>query len=71
MGLPEKYNLYYEGRPKLWSFFLILVERKGEKNMETINRATYYPPVDYDAYDEHELDMYYIGDNYGINYGEE
>ena len=39
--------------------------------MENINGATYYPPVDYDAYDEHELDMYFIGDNYGLNYGEE
>ena len=39
--------------------------------MEIINGATYYPPVDYDAYDEHELDMYYIGDNYGLEYGEE
>lgn len=39
--------------------------------METINGATYYPPVDHDAYDEHELDMYFIGDNYGLNYGEE
>ena len=39
--------------------------------METINGAAYYPPVDYDAYDEHELDMYYIGDNYGLKYGEE
>ena len=29
------------------------------------NGAEYYPPVDYDAYDEHELDMYYLGDNYG------
>lgn len=37
--------------------------------METINGATYYPPVNHDAYDEHELDMYFIGDNYGINYG--
>ena len=39
--------------------------------METINGATYYPPVDYAASDEHELDMYYIGDNYGLKYGEE
>lgn len=23
----------------------------------------YYPPVSYDAYDEHENDMYYIGDS--------
>ena len=39
--------------------------------MEAINGATYYPPVDHDAYDEHELDMYFIGDNYGLNYGKE
>ena len=39
--------------------------------METINEATYYPPVDHDAYDEHELDMYFIGDNYGLEHGEE
>lgn len=25
----------------------------------------YYPPVDSCSYDEHELDMYFIGDNYG------
>lgn len=23
----------------------------------------YYPPVNYDDYDEHENDMYYIGDS--------
>ena len=39
--------------------------------MDTIYGAIYYPPVDHDAYDEHELDMYYIGDNYGLEYGEE
>lgn len=25
----------------------------------------YYPPIDSCSYDEHELDMYFIGDNYG------
>ena len=70
-GVAKSTIYIMEGRPKLWSFFLILVEQKRRKNMETINGATYYPPVDYDAYDEHELDMYYIGDNYGLEYGEE
>ena len=27
--------------------------------------AKYYPPIDSCAYEEHELDMYFIGDNYG------
>ena len=62
------------------SFLFIFMRERGDdmllrserrKNMETINGATYYPPVDHDAYDEHELDMYFIGDNYGLNYGEE
>ena len=70
-GVAKSTIYIMEGRPKLWSFFLILVEQKRRKNMETINGATYYPPVDYDAYDEHELDMYFIGDNYGLEYGEE
>ena len=26
----------------------------------------YEPPVDYDAYDEYELSVYYIGDNLGM-----
>lgn len=25
----------------------------------------YYPPIDSCGYDEYELDMYFIGDNYG------
>ena len=25
----------------------------------------YYPPIDSCSYDEYELDMYFIGDNYG------
>ena len=43
-------------------------ELKGEK-MEKIYsyvlcaETEYYPPVSYDAYDEHENDMYYIGDS--------
>ena len=27
--------------------------------------AQYCPPVDSCSYDEHELDMYFIGDDYG------
>ena len=49
----------------------VLLRSERKKNMETINGATYSPPVDHDAYDEHELDMYFIGDNYGLNYGKE
>jgi hypothetical protein len=37
--------------------------------METMiingKEAEYYPPVNSCAYDEHENDMYFIGDNYG------
>lgn len=29
----------------------------------------YYPPVGSCDYDEHELDMYYIGDGEGEKYG--
>lgn len=58
--------LFNFGRNAITTF-----SHERRKNMETINGATYYPPVDHDAYDEHELDMYFIGDNYGINYGEE
>ena len=29
------------------------------------NCVEYYPPINHDAYDEHENDMYFIGDNYG------
>ena len=57
--------------PEGKNYICVSAKTERRKNMETINRATYYPPVDYDAYDEHELDMYYIGDNYGLEYGEE
>ena len=30
----------------------------------------YYPPVGSCDYDEHELDMYYLGDSVGETYGE-
>lgn len=29
------------------------------------NDVEYYPPINHDAYDEHENGMYFIGDNYG------
>lgn len=29
------------------------------------NGAEYYPPIDSCAYDTHENDMYFLGDNYG------
>lgn len=44
---------------------------KGETNMfsnipEILeNGAEYYPPINSCAYDEHELDMYFIDDHYG------
>lgn len=28
------------------------------------NGAEYYPPINSCAYDEHENDMYFLGDNY-------
>lgn len=35
-------------------------------NPEILEDGTkYYPPIDSYSYDEHELDMYFIGDNYG------
>lgn len=71
MGLRVKHKLCYERKTRVVVFLFNFGRTKRRKNMETINGATYYPPVDHDAYDEHELDMYFIGDNYGINYGEE
>ena len=47
------------------------IRSKGEKVMfyndpEILEDGTkYYPPIDSCSYDEHELDMYFIGDNYG------
>ena len=47
------------------------IHSKGEKvmfynNPEILEDDTkYYPPIDSCSYDEHELDMYFIGDNYG------
>ena len=29
------------------------------------NGVEYYPPINHDAYDEHQNEMYFIGDNYG------
>ena len=35
-------------------------------NPEILEDGTeYYPPINSCSYDEHELDMYFIGDNYG------
>ncbi len=37
-----------------------------DNNPEILEDGTkYYPPIDSCSYDEHELDMYFIGDNYG------
>lgn len=36
---------------------------------KTMEEAKYYPPVGSCEYDEHEGDMYYIGDNEGKNNG--
>ena len=36
------------------------------KGTEILEDGTeYYPPINSCSYDEHELDMYFIGDNYG------
>ena len=37
-----------------------------DNNPEILEDGTeYYPPINSCSYDEHELDMYFIGDNYG------
>ena len=37
-----------------------------DNNPEILEDGTkYYPPIDSWSYDEHEFDMYFIGDNYG------
>lgn len=37
--------------------------------MSNCEYPVYYPPVGSCDYDEHENDMYYIGDKEGENYG--
>lgn len=43
---------------------------KWFKGVETNNSPKYYPPVGSCDYDEHELDMWYLGDKAGETYGE-
>ena len=53
-----------------WVYKNLMEGMKGTKMEKVFSyvlcaETEYYPPVNYDAYDEHENDMYYIGDSEG------
>ena len=52
-------------------FLCSAIHMKEEQDMYSNNPeiledgTEYYPPINSCSYDEHELDMYFIGDHYG------
>ncbi len=74
MRAGQEYDSLQTGEEGLMLLFFVLwltINVKGEWDIysnipEILEDGTkYYPPIDSCAYDEHELDMYFIGDDYG------
>ena len=74
MRAGQEYDSLHTGEEGLMLLFFVLwltINVKGEWDIysnipEILEDGTkYYPPIDSCAYDEHELDMYFIGDDYG------